>query len=346
MSSIRIGFIGCGNIAHSHVLRLAKVEGAEIVALADPGEPARRLLKQKYGLEGAAEYDDYRGLLAESRVDAVIICSPHTLHARHAEDAIRAGKHVLIEKPMTCTTEEAERLLAAAKDSGKVLQVSFQRHFLPPFLYIRSAIAGGQIGPLRSVTATLYQNWKQAQAGTWRQKPELSGGGMLMDSGSHIIDVLLWTTGLTPERVSVELHCHGAPVEVDTMTSIRFAEGAVGSMNIIGLAPLAKLKETYAFIGEAGGIFYDNGKIMLHMNGESPIEPELPEPDSDPDSSFVDAVLGRREPAVPGDYALKVTAFTEAIYAAAGYSPLTGAAAEAPSDAVPAGLAKAGRTGE
>ncbi|TNJ63533.1 Gfo/Idh/MocA family oxidoreductase [Paenibacillus hemerocallicola] len=319
MSTIRIGFIGCGNIAHSHVLRLSRVEGVEIVALADPGERGRRLLKQKFGLDRAAEYDDHAEMLNGGDVDAVIICSPHTLHARHAEEALAAGKHVLIEKPMTCSSEEAKHLIATAERAGKVLQVSFQRHFLPPFLYIRSAIADGVIGKLASVTATLYQNWKQSQEGTWRQMPELSGGGMLMDSGSHIIDVLLWTTGLTPQQLSVQLECHGAPVEVDTLTAFRFAEGGIGSMNIIGLAPLGKLKETYAFIGEAGGIFYDNGRVTLTLNGQEPIEPELPESVTDPDRSFVDAILGKHEVLVPGEYALKVVAFTEAIYAAAGY---------------------------
>lgn len=320
MGTIRIGFIGCGNIAHSHAARLSRLEGVELTALADPGERGRRLLKQKFGLDRAAEYDNHTEMLANGGVDAVVICSPHTLHARHAEDALLAGKHVLIEKPMTCSSKEAERLIAVAGQCGKVLQVSFQRHFLPPFLYIRKAIADGVIGKLTSVTAALHQNWKQAQEGTWRQMPELSGGGMLMDSGSHIIDVLLWTTGLTPQHVSVQLDCHGAPVEVDTVTAIRFAEGAIGSMSIIGLAPLAKLKETYAFVGEAGGIFYDNGRIALHLNGQSPVEPELPEAESDPDSSFVDAIRGKREVAVPGEYALKVIAFTEAIYAAAGYA--------------------------
>ncbi|RKN72411.1 Gfo/Idh/MocA family protein [Paenibacillus ginsengarvi] len=319
MDTIRIGFIGCGNIAHSHALRMSQLEGVEIVALADPGERGRQLLKQKFGLEQAAEFDSHTDMLASDTMDAVIICSPHTLHARHAEEALMAGKHVLIEKPMTCSSEEAKRLMSAAERSGKKLQVSFQRHFLPPFLYIRSAIADGVIGKLTSVTATLLQDWKDAQKGTWRQMPELSGGGMLMDSGSHIIDVLLWTTGLTPQHVAVQLECHGSPVEVDTFTSIRFAEGAIGSMNIVGLVPLAKLKETYAFIGEAGAIFYDNGRITLQLNGQEPVEPKLPEAVTDPDRSFIDAIRGKHEVLVPAEYALKVVTFTETIYAAAGY---------------------------
>lgn len=322
MKTLRAGFIGCGNIAHGHALRLSRLDGVEIAALADPGQRGRQALKQKFALDGAREYDDYAEMLRSCELDAVLICSPHTLHFRHAKESLEAGKHVLIEKPMTCSSQEAEELIACADHNGKVLQVSFQRHFLPAFMYIRSTIAAGVVGKLTSVTATLYQDWKRAQQGTWRQQPELSGGGMLMDSGSHIIDALLWTTGLTPERLAVQLECHGAPVEVDSLTAIRFAEGAVGSMNVIGLAPLAKLKETYAFIGERGGIFYDNGRITLQLNGQEPIEPTLPEAATDPDRSFVDAIRGVHEVLVPGDYALKVVRFTEEIYAAAGYEGL------------------------
>ncbi|RKN84669.1 Gfo/Idh/MocA family protein [Paenibacillus ginsengarvi] len=321
MDQVRIGLIGTGNIAHTHVHRLKKEPSAVIAAISDPNAASRQALKNKFALEQAAEFENYADMLEQSELDAVIICSPHTLHYRHASDALAAGKHVLVEKPLTCTSAAAERLIAQADKAGKVLQVSFQRHFLPAFMYIRQAIAEGAIGPLTSVTATLYQDWKDAQQGTWRQNPQLSGGGMLMDSGSHIIDVLLWTTGLTPETVTTQLHNQGSPVEVDTFTSIRFAEGAVGSLNIIGKTPEKLFLETYAFIGEKGGIFYDNGKITLRQNGAEPAEPELPVAVSDPDRSFVAAILGHSEVSVPGTYAVKVLRLTESIYEAAGYCP-------------------------
>jgi predicted dehydrogenase len=267
MSSIRIGFIGTGNIAHTHVKRLALAAEAEIVALADPSEKSRQFLKQKFGLEQAVEYADHLEMLQQSDLDAVVICSPHTLHFQQSSEAFAAGKHVLIEKPMTCSSAEARELIQIAQRAGKLLQVSFQRHYMPQFMYIQAAISEGVIGKLTSVTATLYQDWRDAQKGTWRQNALLSGGGMLMDSGSHIIDVLLWTTGLEPQSIVSQLEHHGAPVEVDTFTAIRFAGGAVGSLNIVGLAPTKYFGETYAFIGDKGGIFYDNGKILLRRNG-------------------------------------------------------------------------------
>ena len=319
MSRLRIGMIGTGGIAEWHARQLLELPEAEIVAIADTSEQSRDKFVGKFELREAKQYADYRGMLEEVELDAVVICSPHTLHYEQATDALNKGLHTLIEKPMTCSSAEAERLIETAKQSGKILQVSYQRHFQPEFLYIKEAIERGEIGKLTSVTASLYQEWRQGTPGTWRQNPGLSGGGFLMDSGSHIIDVLLWTTGLTPVEVNTQLHRHGSPVEIDTFTSIRFAEGAVGGLNLVGYAPC--WHETYAFCGEEGGIFYDNGRITLRRLRQEPIVPELPTQTTNQDKSFIDAILGRREVAVSGEFAYRVVKFSEMVYEAAGYSP-------------------------
>ncbi|XID90699.1 Gfo/Idh/MocA family protein [Paenibacillaceae bacterium WGS1546] len=320
MSRLRIGMIGTGGIAEWHGRQLLELPEAEIVALADTSERSRDRFTAKFDLREAAQFEDYRAMLEETELDAVVICSPHTLHYEQATDALNKGLHTLIEKPMTCSSAEAERLIETAKRSGKILQVSYQRHFQPEFQYIKEAIARGEIGKLTSITASLYQDWKQLTPGTWRQNPALSGGGFLMDSGSHIIDVLLWTTGLTPVEVNTRLHRHGSPVEIDTFTTIRFDAGAVAGLNLVGYAPC--WHETYVFCGEKGGIFYDNGKITVRRHREDPIVPELPQPKTDQDKSFVDAILGRQEVAVSGEFAYRVVKFSEMAYASAGYSPL------------------------
>lgn len=321
MGKLRFGFIGTGGISQWHGRQLLELsEEVELTALADPNAESREKFVHKFGLDGIAGYDDYREMLESEKLDAVVICSPHTLHFRHAADALRAGCHVLVEKPMTCSSEEAERLIAVSKESGKLLQVSYQRHFQPEFLYIRQAIGGGTIGKLTSVTASLYQEWKQGTSGSWRTKPELSGGGMLMDSGSHIVDVLLWTTDLTPVEVKPVLQRHGAPVEIDSFTAIRFAEGAVAGLNIVGFAQ--GWHETYMFCGEEGAIRFENGRITLLRLGQEPVTPELPAQVTNQDKSFVDAIRGRHEVLVPGEFALKVVKLTEAIYKSAGYDPL------------------------
>lgn len=319
MSKVRLGMIGTGGISHLHARQLLELEEAEITAIADPNPASRDSFVAKFELHDVKQFDDYKEMLAQAEMDAAIICSPHTLHFHQAMDVLESGCHVLIEKPMTCSSEEAEQLIAAAEQAGKLLQVSYQRHFQPEFIYIRQAIADGLIGKLTSITASLYQEWKQGTTGTWRQVPELSGGGMLMDSGSHIVDMLLWTTGMTPVEVKPQLHQQGAPVEIDSFTSIRFAEGAIAGLNIVGFAPC--WDETFMFCGEDGAIFYDNGKITLRRLGKEPIIPKLPQQTTNQDKSFVDAILGRHEVMVPGIFAKKVVVLTEMIYQAAGYKP-------------------------
>lgn len=320
MSKVRIGFIGTGGIAGLHARQLLELQDdAEIKAVADTSQQNREKFIARFSLQGVSQYSDYQEMLKQAELDGVIICSPHTLHFQQAYDVLSKGLHVLIEKPMTCSSAEAELLLKLAEESGKIMQVSYQRHFQPEFLYIRDAIARGEIGKITSVTASLYQEWRQGTPGSWRANPALSGGGFLMDSGSHIIDVLLWTTGLTPVDVKPQLHMHGATVEIDTFTSIRFAEGAVAGLNLVGYAPC--WHETFVFCGEEGGIFYDNGKITLRRLRQEPIVPELPEQTTNQDKSFIDAILGRHEIMVPGEFALKVVKLSEMIYQAAGYVP-------------------------
>jgi predicted dehydrogenase len=322
MSRIRVGIIGTGGIAEWHGRQLLELPEVEIVAITDTSKKSRETFTSKFSLPEVQEFADYSEMLDQVELDAVVICSPHTLHFKQATDVLNRGLHVLIEKPMTCSSAEATRLIETSKQAGKILQVSYQRHFQPEFLYIKDAIARGEIGRLTSITASLYQEWKQGTPGSWRQDPSLSGGGFLMDSGSHIIDVLLWTTGLTPLEVKPQLHQHGSPVEIDTFTSIRFAEGAVAGLNLIGYAPC--WHETYVFCGEEGGIFYDNGKITLRRLKEEAVIPELPPQTTNQDKSFIDAILGRQEVAVSGEFAYKVVKFSEMVYQAAGYSPIEG----------------------
>ncbi|WP_338785957.1 Gfo/Idh/MocA family oxidoreductase [Metabacillus sp. FJAT-53654] len=321
MEKVRVGLIGTGGISHLHVSQLAELENATIVAVADPNSINRETLINRYNLENITSFDDHLDMLENIPLDAVLICSPHTLHFQQVVDAINHNCHVLIEKPMACSLEEAEQLIDMAKNANKVLQVSYQRHFEPAFLYIREAISNGEIGNLTSVTASLYQDWKHLTVGTWRQNPSLSGGGMLMDSGSHIIDVLLWTTGLKPIEVESKLEQHHTPVEQDSFTSIRFENNVVAGLNIVGNAPC--WHETYVFCGEKGAIFYDNGKMVLRQLGKEPIIPKLPQQTTNSDKSFIDSILGVHDVMVPGDFAKEVVRLTEKIYQVAGYKPIT-----------------------
>lgn len=322
MSKIRIGMSGTGGggIAQLHATQLLQIPEVEIAAVADPGDENREAFVQRFHLNDAKQFRDYREMLDEANLDAVVICTPHSLHYPQAAEALNRGLHVLIEKPMTCSTAEAEALIAVARQSGKVMQPSYQRHFNPQFRYIKEAIAGGEIGKLTSIVASLHQNWwKDGNQLSWRNDPSMSGGGFLMDSGSHIMDVLLWTTGLTPVEAKMQFNAFQAPVEIDTFASVRFEEGAIAGVSLVGNAPC--WHETYVFCGEKGGIFYENDKIVIRRPGQEDLVPKLPVSDTNTDQSFIDAILGRSKVQVTGEDALKVARLSEMIYRSAGYSP-------------------------
>lgn len=326
MQKVRVGMIGTGGIANWHGTNLKQIPEVDIVAIADISEQNRDNFAAKFELDSVRKFTDYRDMLEQMNLDAVVICSPHTLHFEQVKDALNSGCHVLVEKPMTCTSSEAEQLIATSERTGKVLQVSYQRHCEPEFIYIKKAIADGLIGEITSVSASLYQNWKEMTKGTWRQNPALSGGGMLMDSGSHIVDMLLWTTGLTPVQAQSQLHLHETPVEIDSFSSIRFAEGPIASLTVVGSTQLSWL-EQYIFCGTKGSIIYEcqsfhEKKVLLYKDPNTPIVPELPPITTNQDKSFIDAILGRSEVLIPGTFGLDVVKLTEMIYKAGGYEPM------------------------
>ncbi|WP_408011373.1 Gfo/Idh/MocA family protein [Pseudalkalibacillus sp. A8] len=320
MEQVKIGIIGTGGISYVHGKQLQELAHVKIGAVADPSEKKRGEFITKLNLENAEQFSDYSAMIEQVNLDAVVICSPHTLHFKQATECLEAGLHVLVEKPMTCSSSEATRLIETANKEGKILQVSYQRHFQPEFLFIKEFIKQGKIGKLTSVNASLYQDWKPLTENTWRQNPALSGGGMLMDSGSHIIDILLWTTGLQPQEARTNIEMRDCDVEINSFTTLRFPDGLIGSLNIVGDAPC--WHETYVFVGEFGAIFYDNGRLTIRYLNEEPVSPELSEQTTNQDKNFIDALLGLGTDYVKGEFALRVVQLTEKIYKEANYQPI------------------------
>jgi predicted dehydrogenase len=313
VKKIRIGFIGSGGIAHYHASHLRELENVHIAAIADPNPESRRTFIQTHEVE-ALEYDDFEEMLTRSEVEGVIICSPHTLHYEHAKAALLKGCHVLLEKPMVCSVDEAEELIELSKERKCVLQISYQRHFQPEFLHMKKLIAEKQIGALTSVNASLYQDWIYLSTGTWRQNPALSGGGMLFDSGSHILDSILWITGLAPVETKSFINQRGTEVDIDSFTTVKYTQNVMGTITIAGMSPC--WHETYSFIGDKGAIFYENGQVSLVRNGEAPEIQTIEAASTNTDKSFISAITGKEEVQVPGEFAVQVLKFTKAIYEA------------------------------
>lgn len=317
MEKVRIGIIGCGGIAIYHLSNLLRIPEARVVALADVNPAARdRVLRLIPVVKDTPFYEDYVKMLDEFEMDAVEILTPHALHHKQILESLERGLHVLVEKPMVCNTEQALDIVHRAEESGKVVMISYQRHLIGKFRLLKQLIGEGRIGKIKFVQAFLAQNWANFSKGTWRQDPKLSCGGQLIDSGSHILDFILWATGLTPDEVYAYSDNLGTPVDVNTAIALRFREGAEGCISIIGDSPVDFL-ENYVFLGDKGMITLDGGGLRLIERGKPYVLEASRYPRTkSPDQGFVDTILGRCENPAPPVCGLRVAQLTDAIYKA------------------------------
>jgi len=314
---IRVGMIGVGGIAHGHVQRLLAMPEAEIVALCDTSEASvARLMEAQPKVKDLPVYADYRELLEKEKLDAVQIASPHTAHFPQIMDSLDAGLHVLTEKPMVCTVAHAHSVLNKAEEAGKVLCISYQRHFHGAFRYMRERFATGELGSLTFMAALQGQGWLRGTRGKWRQEPELSGGGQLNDSGSHLLDIILWVTGLGVSEVFAFIDNRGAKVDINSAISVRFENGAEGTFSVVGDSR-CPWWEDITFWAENGTFFYRNGKLFEQIGDAGPQEVTTLANYSNPDQNFIYAILGKEEVQVPPVCGLRVIELTEAAWRSA-----------------------------
>ena len=234
MAAIRMGIIGCGNFMSTHIPRLLDIDDVEIVGLADPSAASiARMKARNPGLAGVPEFASHLDLLRQASPSAVEIGSPHALHFEQIVDSLDAGCHVMTEKPLTCTAAEGEEALRRRDRAGTILMVSYQRHYSPAHRYIRQQIRAGAIGRIQFVTGLQHHGWYWEQRGQWRQDPELSGGGQLIDWGSHLMDCVMYATGLKISAVMAHENRYDLDVDVDMTISARFENGAIRPTRVI-----------------------------------------------------------------------------------------------------------------
>jgi predicted dehydrogenase len=233
---MNVGIIGFGRIGAEHAGWIEAASGLHVAAVAD-ATAARRELAARRGLK---VYESEEQLLRHDDVEAILIATPTAMHFQHASDALRAGKHVLIEKPMTLTLPEALELVELARSAGKVLSVFQNRRWDADYLTVKSAIASGVFGRVINVESRLGQ-WASCVGPaarewhpTWRNEAAFGGGG-LYDWGSHFVDQL-WRLMLParPVRLFAQLRGNVWTEDCDDLARvcIDFDNGAVGLVEI------------------------------------------------------------------------------------------------------------------
>ncbi len=319
MAKIRVGFIGCGGNAGGHIGRVLDIAETEVAALCDPSTASIERVQARHEAVAAVPvFSNYREMLKEVELDAVEISTPHTLHFEHIMASLSAGLHVLTEKPMVCTVDHAEQVIAKAEEANKLLMVSYQRHLQPVYRFVRNQIRAGELGEVQFISALQDQKWYSGTTGTWRQQLALSGGGQLNDSGSHLLDVVLWMTGLAVDEVQAYMDNFSAEVDINSALSLRFTNGAMGNISIVGNSPTEGMWEDITIWGTKAAVYIRNG----HLTYKAASSNETHEPSglpgaTTPDRNFVDAILGRDEVQVPPVCGLRVIELTEAAWEAA-----------------------------
>ncbi len=223
------GIIGCGMIANFHAKAIADIEGAELVACFDRTSEKAEELSAKFG---GKVYTDLAKMLAHPGLDIVTICSPSGAHMEPCVDAAKAGKHVIVEKPLDVTVDRCDQMIAACDAAGVKLATIFPSRFHQSSKLMKRAVESGRFGKLALGDA--YVKWFRTQeyydSGAWRGTWELDGGGALMNQAIHSVDLLLWLMG-----PAVEVSAHTATlaherIEVEDVctATVKFASGALG----------------------------------------------------------------------------------------------------------------------
>jgi predicted dehydrogenase len=216
---LRVALCGLGEIGHVHLRAIRDCEAAELVAVSDLDE---RLAEQAVAEDQAPVYDDIDQMLSENEIDLLDICLPHNLHLPVALDAIGAGCHVLLEKPMAIDLAGCDRITAAARSKGVRIAVSHNQVFYKPHARLHELIEAGRLGEIRSLYARL---WIGGKYGGWREDPDQSGGGLLIDAGVHRIYTMLMLGGPVS---TVSAVMDSARFEDSFVVNLGFGSGATG----------------------------------------------------------------------------------------------------------------------
>jgi len=186
---MNFGIIGFGYTGQQHARGLLSIPGTHLAAIAEND------VSRTAGVNTKA-YPDYRELLGDSSIQAVTICLPHFLHEQVTVDALNAGKHVLVEKPLAISAEAGERLCRLAERVSRVLMVEMTHRFMPPVVEARQFVQGGRLGKILAVTETLFENIGLfGSLPPWMFSREKAGGGTGLTSGIHLLDHVAWITG-------------------------------------------------------------------------------------------------------------------------------------------------------
>jgi predicted dehydrogenase len=228
---VRAALVGCGKVGHIHAAALKSLGEAVFVAVCDASADRAQTFAARYG---ARAFTDITAMLREARPGAVLIATPHPLHAGPAILAAQGGAHVLVEKPLAASLADCDAMIGAAHKAGVRLGVISQRRLYEPVRRMKSAIDAGKIGRPALGVFIMY-SWRDPAYYTsdpWRGKWDTEGGGVLVNQSPHQLDLLQWFMGPIEEISGCWANINHPSVEVDdtAVAILRFKNGGLGSI--------------------------------------------------------------------------------------------------------------------
>lgn len=271
---VRIGLIGAGDIAGAHVAGYRRnPDTVEFAAVADPVRANAE--KRRGDDERVRIYADYREMIAAGGLDAVDICLPHHLHADAVIAAADAGLHVLCEKPLCLSLDEAAAITAAVERNGVTVMCAHNQLFLPAVAAAKALVASGALGRVFEVRTTdsFYNDFTVESMG-WRAQAATAGGGELIDTGYHPLYLLEHLAGGTPVEVAAMLSRHRLEFmegEDSAQVLVRYDNGVVGHVTTSWAYEPAVGTEKFSLVGEKGSLSSDGTTLISRVRGEEPV---------------------------------------------------------------------------
>jgi UDP-N-acetyl-2-amino-2-deoxyglucuronate dehydrogenase len=335
--SDKIGYavVGLG-IGRAHADGVLSSERGKLVAVCDIDE--KRLGKFKSEHPDVEAYPDFTEMLRDDRIQVVSICVPSGLHAKLAVQAMEAGKHVLVEKPIDITVEAAAKIEEARVRTGLKAGVIHQNRFNACMEPLREALDAGRLG--RLILGTFAVKWfrdqKYYDAGGWRGTWEMDGGGSLMNQAVHTVDIMQWLMGEVDTVTSYAgIHNHHIDTEDLTASIIKFKSGAVATF-VSTTCAYPGISTDIQLYGTGGSVEIDGDKLKLWKltDADELEEEEMLDmygggggsPSADPGKvrghafqvhDMIDAVYYDRDPVIPPREAIKSVAIVNAVYESA-----------------------------
>ncbi|GGF69446.1 oxidoreductase [Paenibacillus albidus] len=346
----QVGIVGCGGIANGkHLPSLIKLNNVELTAFCDIVVERAEEAAAKYGSETARVYSDYREMLEKEALDIVHVLTPNDSHAEIAIAALEAGNHVMCEKPMAKTAEDARRMVEAAKRTGKKLTIGYNNRFRADSMYLKKLCEDGDLGHIYLAKAHAIRRRAVPTWGVFLDE-EKQGGGPLIDIGTHALDLTLWMMDnykpkvvlgtkyhelsqkenaanawgpWDPKKFTVEDSAfgmivmeNGATVMLESSWAINSLEVDEAKCSLSGSAAGADMKNGLRINGEEHGRLYtkeidlgSGGVAFYDGKAENAADVEM--------RSWIEAVDQDLEPVVTPEQACVVSEILEAIYESA-----------------------------